>query len=90
MGWLETFRIAWRGVNATAIRTRLPTDNAAVELIRYHVADFHALCRGDGKTGPARYAAVVIHPTKPTVVIDVGAAEELEGRGGGEALRAAM
>jgi tetratricopeptide (TPR) repeat protein len=76
----------WREVNATAVRTRLPADTAAVELIRYHTADFQALCREEDKRGPVRHAAVVIHPTNEPKVIDLGGAEALDG----QKLRAAV
>lgn len=76
---LARFR-AWREVDVTAIRTRLPADTAAIELIRYHTTDFHALCREEDKVGPVRYAAVVIHPTNEPKVIDLGGAEAIDGQ----------
>jgi hypothetical protein len=73
------------------VRAALPAGGTLVELVRFRPCDFLELCAGRDGLLPARYVAFVLRAGgEGAAMIDVGSVETVEGRGGAEALRAAL
>jgi tetratricopeptide (TPR) repeat protein len=82
---------ALRTVDLPGLRLALPADATFIELVRFRPRDFAEVCAGRDGLLPPRYLAFVLQAGEERVAMcDLGQAVGLEGRGGAEALRAAL
>jgi tetratricopeptide (TPR) repeat protein len=82
---------ALRAADLPSLRRALPAGATFVELVRYRPRDFAEVCAGRDGSLPPRYLGFVLQAGEQWVkLFDLGRAAELEGRGGAEALRAAL
>jgi tetratricopeptide (TPR) repeat protein len=82
---------ALRGVGVADVRKALPPCTTLVELVRFQPRDFAAECAGEDKPRPPHYVALrACGGEEAVALIDLGAAADLEHRGGAEQLRRAL
>jgi hypothetical protein len=82
---------ALRAADLPGLRRALPAGATFVELVRFRPCDFVEVCAGRDGSLPPRYLGFVLPAGEEDVVMcDLGRAADLEGRGGAEALGAAL